>query len=471
MSILISSSMSLPIPGVGTEAGPNFAIDVNSCFTLIDQHDHSPGQGVQITPAGLNINATLTFNSQQATALLSASFTAQNSPSSVLQSIYVAPGTESPAAIQDLWYTDSAGNNVQLTSNGLVNAIVASLPGESYSGGTFFWKQGTGSTTPANFDIGSIILRPNVAGTTLGTTLIPNAASTFSMTLPADPASAGGSNFLLMDTSGTITGGALVDNSSIEFASHVLRVKAGGITQSMLAPGAGTSAVVHDITASGSFVVPANCTVIWVSMIGGGGGGGGGGRVNANIIGGQGGSGSIPNSAMLTVTPGETLTAVVGAGGAGGAIQGAAADGNNGSSGGLTSLARSGTILLESLGSPGGKGSSVTPNGTGWGSISSQLAGGTGGVIGARSAYNLGGSPTNTGTTVDGGGGAPGAFGSAALAGNGGPAGTGSGASTGGIGYGAGGGGGQAGSGASSNAGGFGGTGAGGLIRIITVSA
>jgi hypothetical protein len=187
MSFILSPNMNLNIPSVGQEPGPQYAFDVNSSLTLIDQHDHSPGRGVQINPAGININADLSFNSNNAININNLVLLSQPS-SSILQSIYVKPGTETPA-IQDLWYNDSAGNAVQLTFNGLVNATIASLPGESYAAGTFFWKQGAGSTTPANFDIGSITLRPNVALTANGVVLGPPSGigSQYNINLPLLP--------------------------------------------------------------------------------------------------------------------------------------------------------------------------------------------------------------------------------------------------------------------------------------------
>lgn len=470
MSILISPNMSLPVPVVGTEQGPDYALDVNSCLTLIDGHDHSPGSGVQVTPAGLNINTTLTFNSQQATNVLSVSFTAQGTASAVLQSLSVAPGTESPDPIQDLWYTDGAGTAIQITAGGLVNSTVGSLPGESYSAGTFFWKQGTGSTIPANFDIGSIVLRPNVAATSFGTTLQPPSAiaSAYTLTLPPDPSTASGSKFLILSTAGVITGGALVDNSSIQFTSDVLSVKAGGITAAMIASGVLPNLQHQDFTSSGSFVVPTGVSILLIEMISGGGGGGGGGRGGG--AGGQGGSGSNPVKGSFVVTPGSTLTVTVGTGGAGGAAQATpSANGNNGGSGTSSAVSFAGTNLLTALGQPGGFGSNNGgPNVSGWGIVSDQIAGGGGGSDGPTSAYNVGGQATATGGA--GGGGGPGALSNAVFASPGGPSGLGVGASLGGHGHGAGGGGGQLGNNTSSNSGGFGGAGADGLVRIIWVA-
>ena len=66
------------------------------------------------------------------------------------------------------------------------------------------------------------------------------------------------------------------------------------------------------ITASGTFTVPAGITVLrWVAMLGGGGGGGYG-------QGGGGGSGGVMFLQNVAVTPGQTFTVTIGPGGAGG---------------------------------------------------------------------------------------------------------------------------------------------------------
>ena len=246
MAVTNSPNMSLPIPGVGSEGSPNYALDLNASLTLIDQHDHSSGRGVQVTPSGLNINANLSFQTNAATALGYASFNPQAAPiTSVLQSLYVAPGTESPPA-QDLWYTDSNGTAIQLTSGGTVNATIGSLPGESYAAGTFFWKQGSGSTTPANFDIGSITLRPNSPATSFGVILGPPSAiaSQYNVSLPLLPASA---RVLSIDNSGVMATGIAgtvqavdLDTSSVTTA----KIADQNVTQVKLAPRAITNTTV-----------------------------------------------------------------------------------------------------------------------------------------------------------------------------------------------------------------------------------
>lgn len=182
MATNITPNMQLPVPVAGQEPGPQYAFDVDSCFTLLDSHDHSPGRGVQITPSGLNINASFNIQNQQLNNVGSALFFLQTAQPVLSQSLYAFPGGESPAR-PDLWYYDGT-TQIQITKAGNVNAAAASIPGESYSGGTFFWKQGSGSSVPANFDIGSITIRPNVASTSNGSTVLGATSGSFSLQLP-----------------------------------------------------------------------------------------------------------------------------------------------------------------------------------------------------------------------------------------------------------------------------------------------
>lgn len=218
--------MNLIIPGVGTEAGPTYAFDVNSSLTLIDQHDHSPGKGVQITPAGININAPLDFQSNNAINVNTIGFIALGSPNSLIRSLSVAPG--SGTAASDLFFTDGSGTSIQVTKSGIVNSTATSIPGESYAAGTFIWTQTQSSlpTTPANFDIGSITLRPNIAATAFGVTLSPPAAisTAYTLLLPTLPAPTS-TYFLTLDNVGNIVAGVN---------------KSHGITSAMLASGTQT---------------------------------------------------------------------------------------------------------------------------------------------------------------------------------------------------------------------------------------
>lgn len=387
MASTLSPNMNLILPTVGQEPGPTYAFDVNSSLTLIDSHDHSPGRGVQITPAGLNINTDLSINSNSLTNVLTLVFGASGTASTTPMALSVAPGGESPQQ-EDLWYTPDTGVPIQITKNGQVNVVASSIPGESYAAGTFFWTQTQDGfpTTPANFDIGSVTIRPNVALTTFGVTLQPNSgiSSQYSITLPLLPAA---QSFLTIDASGnmvaaipfangitasnianqTITATQIANQTitATQIANHT-------ITLQQLA----TSVVQwnsHIVTANGTFTVPTDVNFLIMEGAGGGGGGGGGGGATAGAPGGGGGGGGGSPVIIQSVTAvsGDVLTIVIGAGGA------------------------SGTGSSNSPGNTGGMGVASTVSGTG---INLTFPGGGGGGGGNRTG-NSPNQPTNSGYT------------------------------------------------------------------------
>jgi microcystin-dependent protein len=210
----LTPNMSLIVPTPGSDPGPDYANNQNQDLAILDSHNHSPGSGVQVTPSGLNINSNLPFNNNSVTGIFGVQFSAPAS-SNLLGFLYT--NAQSGGGITDLFYNDGAGNVIALTKAGEVNATIASLPGESYSGGTFTWKQGSGSTVPANFDIGSITIRPNTAGTVNGVTVGPPSgiSSAYNIFLPA---LAGSTLPIVMDSSGNqsasqITGAQIASNT------------------------------------------------------------------------------------------------------------------------------------------------------------------------------------------------------------------------------------------------------------------
>ncbi len=227
----VTPNMSLILPTPGQEPGPQYGDDQNQSFTILDSHNHSPGSGVQITPAGLDINTNLDFQNNNPYNVYGVQFSASTT-SSNLRFLYTSP--QSGGGIFDLFYNDGAGNVIALTKAGEVNATIASIPGESYAGGTFTWKQGAGSTTPANFDIGSITIRPNTAGTTNGVVVGPPSgiSSQYNIFLPTLPSA---TSIMQMDTSGNMSTTLTVDNSTLTISSQVLQINPQGITQGLYA--------------------------------------------------------------------------------------------------------------------------------------------------------------------------------------------------------------------------------------------
>lgn len=255
MPINISPNMLLPIPVIGQEASPQWAADLNNSLTLVDQHNHTPGYGVPIPAAGLNITSDLTLNNSNLINIKSLRM--------IPQSILVGASDLDCLFVNgvDLYYNDGVGNHVRITQSGGVAGSPGSISNltspasASYVAGTqtFVWQ--SDANTPANMDNASIILR-NLVANSFGLTLNPPSAmgSNFSLTLPNLPSS---QKIMTLDASGNMAGAYLVDNSSIEVNANIIRVKAGGIQQTMLAArttgtsvGAGGIAIANS---SGSF--------------------------------------------------------------------------------------------------------------------------------------------------------------------------------------------------------------------------
>lgn len=229
-----SPNMSLTIPGVGVTPGPEWAQDLVTSLNVIDAHDHTPGNGVQITPSGLDINSDLTMQGNNLTVARSIRFDAQSSTFSA--------GADVGAVYEsgvDLYYRDGNGNNIRLTQSGSIVGTSGSISGlvspasASYVPGTstFVWQSAV--NTSANLDAACLIQR-NATASSNGITLCAPAAlaANYALTWPgALPAS---QKFMTMDSSGNIAAPWAVDNSTIEVSSNTVRVKDQGITQAKL---------------------------------------------------------------------------------------------------------------------------------------------------------------------------------------------------------------------------------------------
>jgi len=239
--------------------------------------------------------------------------------------------------------------------------------------------------------------------------------------------------------SATSAGGLIVLDSINEIDPFVSTVPTTGLQLNInpsSAPASETLPVGQQAyTSAGTFTftVPAGCTSISAVCVGGGGGGGG--SEDPDEAGAGGGGGALAYSSSIAVTPGESLTVVVGAAGAAGNASG------NGGAGGQSYIARSGTNLVAANG--GGGGQHRGDGGTG-----GTVATGTGGAGG-----NGGSANSNRDNGNGGGGGGAGGYSGAGGAGASGATSTIAGSA------GAGGGGGGGGSGTSNTARGGGGVG------------
>lgn len=203
MPFTTSPNMGLTIPTVTQEPGPTYAVDINASLSLIDAHNHTPGQGVQIPSSGLNINADLSFAGNNAINLRSTRFSPQGSvlatPSDV-GCVYLVG--------VDLYCNDGNGNNIRITQSGGLagtNGSIANLTAPASAtyvsiNSTFVWQ--SAANVAATMDMRNAILRNSTAGSK-GLTLSPPAAmaADSTITFPNIP---GAQSFLTMDSSGNI---------------------------------------------------------------------------------------------------------------------------------------------------------------------------------------------------------------------------------------------------------------------------
>lgn len=242
---IITPNMGLTVPSAGLTSGPQFALDINNSLTILDQHNHTPGSGVAITPLAIDINSDLTFAGNNATFLRTTRFSPQStSPAGVNDKgcLYVLG--------VDLYYNDESGNVIRLTQSGSIVGTSGSITGltspasASYSsvGSSFIWQSGT--NTAANMDMGSIILRNLTAGSN-GVTISPPAtlSTNYTLTLPVIPPAV---DMMVMDTAGNMSnafvGPALfLDPTGAAGEPYTIDVALSGVTQAYLAPRAVTS--------------------------------------------------------------------------------------------------------------------------------------------------------------------------------------------------------------------------------------
>ena len=241
-------NMGLPLPIIGQESGPQYGTDQNNAFSILDGHNHASGSGVQINPAGLNINSDLPFNSNNATMLRTTRYTPQVSAitasSPDLGCIYFAG--------VDLYCNDLSGNQIRITQSGAVTGSAGTITGlptgtasAAYvsASGTFVFQQAT--STGANIDGATMIIRypgsyPSPSGNFIAIQAPSSLATGYEFTLPATLPGASAS-FLTSDTSGNI-GYTNVDNSTLQYATNVISIKNLGVGTAQLAANAVTNA-------------------------------------------------------------------------------------------------------------------------------------------------------------------------------------------------------------------------------------
>lgn len=253
---------------VNVDSGLSWEQNLNSSLTRIDGHDHSSGNGVQIQPTGLNINANLSFGDNAGINLSAIVFTPQVS-FATLSAVY-SQGV-------DLYFNDGSGNIIQITSGGNVNATSSGISSGSNTASfvSNVLVVQSAVDTSADIDVGSIILRNDTA-LSKGLTLSPPTAmaANYSLTLPSLPASTLAQT---LDSSGNM-GTSLVTTALIGPAAVTLaKMAANSVDTSQLVDGsvtitkqpamtAGTTAPTGGIAVSASSGSYLNSTPTYTSV-------------------------------------------------------------------------------------------------------------------------------------------------------------------------------------------------------------
>lgn len=131
-------------PNMSLQLNPNWPSDLQSNFQIIDNHNHTAGQGVLVPVSGINIQASLPFNGQAATHVGSLQLTDGGAGPSVPLSFWT-DGT-------NFWLEDGQGNLIQVTSNGQLTNSTSPVPGYvngnlSVDGGVTLVRLGSCFTT------------------------------------------------------------------------------------------------------------------------------------------------------------------------------------------------------------------------------------------------------------------------------------------------------------------------------------
>jgi hypothetical protein len=116
--------MNLITPTLGGDDG-EWDDKINACLELIDEHDHTPGKGLLITVAALDIDDDLVMGGLSLTGVGSVDFTAIAAPASGARRIFVS------SVDNELYWRTNSGTNVKLTNGASINTtLVGGIVGD-----------------------------------------------------------------------------------------------------------------------------------------------------------------------------------------------------------------------------------------------------------------------------------------------------------------------------------------------------
>jgi hypothetical protein len=171
----VTPNMDLVLPTVSVTQGPLWATEVNEALTTIDAHDHSTDKGVKITPTGLNINTDLPINEHVLQEVGSVELVNQVAPLTTASVVNQSGG--------DLYWTNSSGTPVQITSGG---SVIAASDGIS-----------------RRFESFSVVANKVISPADTFSYLAVNTGSAYQITLPSAAGVPAGRFYEIADATGT----------------------------------------------------------------------------------------------------------------------------------------------------------------------------------------------------------------------------------------------------------------------------
>jgi len=236
--------MNLPVPQASVDAGPAWAQNTQSSLTIIDSHNHSPGSGVPINPAGININSALTMAQNDLIQTRTVRFYI---PSGLIASTSPDVGCIFASPSGELIYNDTTGHQVQITNNGSVAGVAGSITNLTAPASVVFTSGGTSGVykfnqavgVAGNLDSGAHIIRyPGSAPTWTGNGVAIQAnaalATQYTLTLPASLPVA--TSFLQVDPTGNVISQVALDNITLnQTAGNKIQIAPGGVNSAQIA--------------------------------------------------------------------------------------------------------------------------------------------------------------------------------------------------------------------------------------------
>lgn len=200
-----SPNMGLSILIPGSSSGPGWATSLEADKLTIDSHTHVSGQGLQVPTAGVNINATLPFNTYGASSVGTIGLTSQSTTASGTGSIFYNKSG-------NVYWNNASGVPIQLTTGNSINvASVGGITGLGGTTGAFTYSDAlkafiaTADTAKsAAIDAGAYTVRETNVANAKGVTIksVSSMANDYNLTLPrAVPTSSG---LMMMDTGGGV---------------------------------------------------------------------------------------------------------------------------------------------------------------------------------------------------------------------------------------------------------------------------